>query len=216
MSTTQQCKIIILVLGVCIFLFGCSSTPDGERLPSIGVTATKLPELTEPIEEKPLPTITLTPSREKSECSSIKVETELPTTPEHYIGKIFDTLELPNGLEFVFGSRIGDSNFTLTHVIILENDTHLLWLSEIKCRNVDIQDVLVLPEVRENEELVIRYCRVNGQEDPEILAIGEYTSGVIPLTKLEYVWRANRETTKFETLSFEGIECWRDIGINSP
>jgi len=139
-----------------------------------------------------------------------------PNLPENYIGKTFDTLKLPSGLEFVFGSLISDSDYALVQVIVSENGAHLLWLSEIHCQNDNIQDVLVLPTLKSNEALLVRNCQLNRQDDPEILAIGEFASGVIPLTKIEYAWRANRETKKFEILPSGNIECWRDIGINSP
>jgi hypothetical protein len=183
--------------------------------PTFSSTQIPIPTETEPL---PIPSRTSTITSRKSVCSSQLVERELPegNLPESYKGKIFDSSTLPSGLVFIFGSLIDDSNYTLTEVIILENDTHLLWLSEMQCHNDYVYDELFLPEMKDNETLVVRYCRVDGQEDPEILAVGKFSPGIIPLTKIEHVWRANRETKKFEALSPEGIECWRDIGENSP
>jgi hypothetical protein len=189
-STLAKYKNILLVLGVCFFLLGCSDNLQFKEMPTL--------------------TINSSATSENPECSSITVENELPlpNQPENYRGKIFNVLGLPSGLELVSGSLIDNSGVTLIHVIMQDNPTHLVWLTKMKCRYDDIQDVLVLPVMNENEGLVIRYCKLNGQDDPEILAVGEFTPGTVPMSKVEYVWRANRKTNKFEVMSSNGVECF--------
>ena len=194
----------IVTVGFVMTLVGCSPQIENSPIPTAIIETKSVPS--------PIPAAKL----ENTECASPETTMPAPNLPESYIGKTFDTLQLPEGLEFIFGSLIKTSDFTLVQIAVSSRNMQILWLAEIKCKKHYVHDVLVLPALNSNEMLVTDYCRINGEEDAEILAVGEYDPGLIPLQTIDYAWRANRETKKFEELSSDGIECWRDIGIISP
>jgi hypothetical protein len=162
------------------------------------------------------PTPILTTNFENAECSHPETTMPQPNVPESYIGKVFDPLRLPEGLDFIFGSLMEESEFTLVQIAVPSKSMQILWLAEIKCKNYYVHDVLVLPALNPYDMLVTDYCRFHGEEDPELLAVGEFEFGMISLKTIDHVWRANRELKKFEELSADGIECWRAIGTTSP
>jgi len=223
-----------LTLGMNLVLVGCSQFMKTTNLPSPTATEilksenppsptaikTDFPQPTKSAlqEQTPLPISVV--SNDTIECASKKVERNLPepNVPENYVGKLFDSLHLPEGLESVSGMLI-DSNpnsiYALVHVVVQSENIHQLWLTEIICRKDYIHDVLTLPALKDNEELAFG-CNVNGAGISGGLAIGEYEDGVIPLTKINYAWYPNLKTMKFETLSPDGLECLRDMGIHAP
>jgi len=226
---------LTLILGLNMILAGCSQMKDA-NLPLLTKTALPTLERENPPtptdmktvspkptksgfeEQIPLPISSI--SNETKECASKKVERYLPepNVPENYIGKTFDSLHLPDGLERVSGRLIDmnpNSIYALVHVTIQSKNTNLLWLTEKICRKDYIHDVLTLPALKDNEELVFG-CDVIGLGISGGLAIGEYEDGVIPLTKINYAWYPNLKTMKFEALSPVGLECLRDIGIHAP
>lgn len=193
-------------------------------------SATDTSTATPTIAQTPTPTATASPSpfpAAQATCQAIPLEHTLPqpNLPANYIGKSFDSLHLPAELEFRMGVLIGEVEaeppYGLTKVVVVSDQTHLLWFEELLCsghadralRRDVIRDVLVLPPLAENQAMVVRYCQLHGQEDPEIFAIGQYDRKTIPLTTIDYAWRANRQTKKFEVLPVEGITCLRDIGL---
>lgn len=206
MKTNMDTQIMfkLAAIGLIFALLGCSPKVEYSPIPTeISLTTS-------------LPSPTVTKQVEPTQCPSPETAMPEPGTPENYIGKVFDPLHLPNGLNRTFGNLIELSDFALAQVTVSSNGLKMIWLSEIKCRNDYVHDVLVLPTLNSNQMLVTSYCRINGKEDPEILAIGEFETGTIPLKTIDQAWRANRQAAKFEEIATTGIECWRDIGINSP
>jgi hypothetical protein len=102
-------------------------------------------------------------------------------------------------------------------------DVMVVWLEKLLCRNLEgapyfeVLDVLVTPPMQDNEILNMQDCILNGRADTEIITVAEYDPanmkpGDVPVGPINWAWRANRQTQRFESIPVEGITCTHWIG----
>jgi len=173
-------------------------------------------------EAKPVTVIQYPTKTPACSPSPIGAELQNPVSLQDYVGYVFG--DLPEYLQLQMGAVIfGQGDYGLKEVVS-EDGSHMLWFQKVVCRDADsrpyweILDVVELPPLSDNEELVIWYCRLAGEDDtdPELVAIGNYEPGIQTLTKVNMVWRLNRQTHQIETMPTEGVECLRDTGEGYP
>lgn len=156
--------------------------------------------------------------------SSIESQLQNLTARQNYIGLIFRDLPERLHIQIERSALILESpaDYGFQEVIRQDN-THMLWFEKVACRDGDgktywkLLDVTEMPAMSEDEELVFWYCQLDGQEDmdPELVAIG-YGVGHQYITKVNFLWRLNRQTNQIESLLPEGVQCRRDIGEGHP
>jgi hypothetical protein len=240
-------KIKQSILGVLVlFLLVTACTNNQTQTPTVAIamkptnteiilaTNTAIPTF-QPTETMTQATVTLTETTAKPAmviqyptktptCFPTPFDAELqnPASLQDSVGYIFR--DLPEYLELQMGAVIlGRGDYGLSEVV-REDGSHMLWFEKVACRDADskayweILDVIELPPLADNEELVIWYCRLAGEDDtdPELVVIGNCEPGVQYLTQVNMAWRLNRQTNQIETIPTEGIECLRDTGEGKP
>jgi hypothetical protein len=145
----------------------------------------------------------------------------VPNEPQSYIGLHFDAL--PAGLQSPGGSALdGSDTYYIMSEVVGDSGT-ALWLERNICHDesghpyYELRAVLNLPELQEQERLIIGTCRIKDAAsaeaanpvvpDPAIVAVGWFEDVYEPPVTLSYAWRANPQTETFEVLSPESVTC---------
>ena len=136
-----------------------------------------------------------------------------PTNLSRYIGSTYPPLE--PGLREVSGTIIGHPIEGLTYSVawISKGQEQMLWLTSTPSDGKKgeiiwtILDAFTLPKYKPGETLVIGFCTLNNESDPEILALVKYEEDQEVFRHVTKAWRANRGTKKFETIKSNGISC---------
>ena len=143
-------------------------------------------------------------------------------TPADYIG--LNESSMPPELLDEGGFVVGEILSTEYSVqIVQQGNIMMLWLERMICRDDEgkayweIRDVLLLPALRENEELILSNCTSNGEFSTEIVAVGEFIPGVDNPTKIVYGWRVDLYNESFEQLFPDRITCdLTNVGPGGP
>jgi hypothetical protein len=92
--------------------------------------------------------------------------------------------------------------------VFQKGPTYLVLFTINKDTTVDdytILDILVVKQVKKNEDVKVLLCRQNKQSNIELVAVTQTsTTGFSPALR---AWRFNREKRKFETYASAGVDC---------
>jgi hypothetical protein len=177
------------------------SNPTQSSYPILSPTIT--PKPTPPTQE---PTATIGP------CPPWPLDQEVPEPdlPANYVGQHYR--DLPKGLHVQRAWMMLDSEDYALQEVIREDNSHMLWLEKLICRDQsggpywEIRAVLTF-SLQENEGLA-GLCYVDEKLNPEIIAVGvPLDDSWYPPITIRQAWRINRETESFDVLPVEGIEC---------
>jgi hypothetical protein len=154
--------------------------------------------------------------------SAVQKTSGLISTPfvseqfQSYIGLVIPPL--PEGL-MVEGSTM-ILNDRVLNLIKMDENSWMLWFTKLNGSTEKVLDVLVVPELKKDEVILTNYCQLNGNDDPEIIAIGQldqvsYTARFITNEKIRMAWRANSLSGMFEPIkTLGGIECSAEGGFD--
>jgi hypothetical protein len=157
-------------------------------------------------------------SREQEKIPDTKVSADeqiisLPTEFQDLIKREFGPDSFPQGFEeqtgYVFGFLEGDE-YVINHVS--KNGTHLLWFCKLTHRDeigrafLRILDIVILPNLASEDQLLMGNCQYDGEPDPEIISIGRFSSDEAQV-KIKYAWRANRISKVFEKIPIDLVAC---------
>ena len=74
-----------------------------------------------------------------------------------------------------------------------------------------ILDTLIIQNPRKPEGITIGYCQLNNDNDENIIAIVEFTSG-LEIETIKKAWRANTSSNKIEVVNtVHGINCLNEF-----
>lgn len=145
----------------------------------------------------------------------------VPSELREYIGIVYPPL--PIGLrDGGSGGIMNSTDGAVDHVLDLfyKDDMHMLWFSKFVKRDSQgsywkVLDIIVLPELENDEVFIPSGCMINGKYDDELIAIGildeeSYISRYLPKDHIKYVWKANRAAEVFQQLPTDNVECYAD------
>jgi hypothetical protein len=157
-------------------------------------------------------------SRENEKISDTKVAVDeqvlsLPAEFQKLIYLEFGPDSFPLGFDeqtgYVFGFPEGNE-YVIDHVS--KNSTHLLWFCKLTHRDevgrafLKILDIVLLPSLGSDDQLLMGCCQYNGEPDPEIISIGRFSSDETQ-AKIRQAWRANRTSQVFEKIPIDMVTC---------
>ncbi len=137
-----------------------------------------------------------------------------------YVNIQYSGDDLPNGIT-TFGGHLVSSNFAISEM--QEREQRMLWFKRQVGRDTQgkpiwrVSDVLLFsPEV--SQKLDSSYytlmgglnqfaCSQNYEVTPEIIAVAVYEENLELQEKIEYAWKANTETGRFEEISADSVLC---------
>lgn len=152
-----------------------------------------------------------------------------PDIVEGYIGRHYDTLNLPEGLENIGGSMILQGNsleYGMTELKWTEN-RRMWWLEKLVCRSrtrayFEIVDVIASPPLYE-DETVTYVCFPGDEKLPITAAVGTFdkNSPVVVINgdvgrvydEIRFAMYLNIETKELIPVSTEGVVCLALIGL---
>jgi hypothetical protein len=139
--------------------------------------------------------------------------TQLPADLQKLIGVEFGPDSMPPGYTeetgYVMGYLEGDE-YIIDHVSRAK--LQMLWFCKLTSRDTEgrpylrILDILILPRIEKNEELLMGTCKFNDEMDPEIVAIVKFSESEIK-SEVVLAWRASRNSRKFEIIPTANITC---------
>lgn len=137
----------------------------------------------------------------------------LPDKIKDIVGTEFGPDSIPLGFTeqtgYVMGYLEGDE-YVIDH---MSNDSlQLLWFCKLTGRDsvgrpfLKILDILMLPEIKQGEELLMGTCKSAEEFDPEIVAIVKFIESEVK-SEIIQAWRANRNLKKFEVIPAKNVTC---------
>ncbi|MEJ2048411.1 MAG: hypothetical protein P8Y60_00950 [Calditrichota bacterium] len=139
--------------------------------------------------------------------------TQLPADLQKLIGVEFGPDSMPPGYTeetgYVMGYLEGDE-YIIDHVS--KANLQMLWFCKLTSRDTEgrpylrILDILLLPRIEKNEELLMGTCKFNDEMDPEIVAIVKFSESEVK-SEVVQAWRASRNSKKFESIPTASITC---------
>lgn len=149
----------------------------------------------------------------KSQVEIDSAASVLPAEFNKLLGMEFGPENFPENFEehtgYVMGFLEGDE-FIIDHVS--RDSTNLIWFCKLTHRDsqgrpfLKILDVLVLPPIGEDEDLIMGNCHLADEFNPEIIAIVKFIESEVK-SEIHRAWRANREKKKIEQISVENVTC---------
>jgi hypothetical protein len=197
-------KIIFVGVAIC-FLSSCGYFAE---TPPVAATITNTPNMMS------ISTAEIAPI--ESTETALSINGLVPDDLKNYIGTNYPPL--PEGFSRRYGLVIWDSDdFSLARISDGERD--MLWLAKMTSRDAnghaiwEIKDILVLPNLDIEVVLVDDLCMLNGEMNPEIIAIGKtddrvYSTRHLPNEKILFAWRANTSLGIFQSIPTKGVECF--------
>jgi hypothetical protein len=128
---------------------------------------------------------------------------------------------LPSGFEDRGGVLLdpaGKSEYALKSVAAQNQE--MIWLNWFTYHDAagkphwEVRAVLQLPALRDDE--MVSYggnCLINGERDPEIIAVVLVEEDEELLTNIRQAWRVNLSLEKFEEIPTSGVVCENEIYI---
>ncbi len=150
---------------------------------------------------------------QRDTLSSDSVKKTLTTEFQEYIGVEFGPDSFPSEFEEHTGYILGfmeDDEYVIDHVS--RGNIQLVWLCKLTRRDsqgrpyLKILDILVLPAMENDEQLLLGTCNFQDQSDAEIIAIAKFIESEAR-NEIRRAWRANRRTQHFEEVSPDRVEC---------
>jgi hypothetical protein len=139
--------------------------------------------------------------------------TQLPEDLQKLIGVEFGPDSMPPGYTeetgYVMGYLEGDE-YIIDHVS--KANLQMLWFCKLTSRDTEgrpylrILDILILPRIEQNEELLMGTCKFKEEMDPEIIAVAKFNETEVK-SEVVQAWRANRNSKKFESIPTANITC---------
>jgi hypothetical protein len=197
-------------------------------------TSTTIP--TYPRRKTPTSTSSPKPSNTSITCPPNPFDHDLPdpNLPENYIGRHYDLRDLPQGLEHVGGSIIGDPyigpRFGLSKMKWQLDRSVLYWLERLVCRDsqgfpyMEIVDAIATPPL---SDLLTEAgaCFQDDNEVKTVIAFGVYDqeapfetiNGYLakPYPEIVFAFRVDYEAAKFVELEPDSLMCLEPPGIDS-
>ena len=103
-----------------------------------------------------------------------------------------------------------ENEYIIDHVS--KGPTQLVWLCKLTGRdqqgspNLKILDILILPVIAADEQLLMGTCNYQAQEDPEVIAIVKFIESEA-INEIRRAWRANRSKQRFEEVPASLVSC---------
>ncbi|OGB61389.1 MAG: hypothetical protein A2Y94_07955 [Caldithrix sp. RBG_13_44_9] len=165
-----------------------------------------------------LPMIIVTTCTQKKEgrppiSQSDSLQTTLAPEYQQLLGLEFGPDSFP--AEFIehTGYVLGlmeENEYIIAHVSKSQNQ--LVWLCKLTSRDregrphLKILDILILPVIESNEQLLMGTCNYQSQPDPEIIAIVKFIESEAK-NEVRHAWRTNRSKQRFEEVPASMISC---------
>lgn len=183
--------------------------------PTVEITSLSIPgEKTPIIQPSPSVISTSTPIQKVNTSNATPIA---PGKYSFYMG--IKVPPLPEGLAIEGSTLISDGDYGLD-LVKADDNTFMIWFTKLYGPTQQVLDVLVLPDLKKDEVITTNYCRINGQEDAEVITIGlldreAYKTRFLTSEKIQKAWRANRNLEVFEIIQpLGGIECPADGGFD--
>lgn len=150
----------------------------------------------------------------ESAATSDEMSKTLPTEFQQLIGLEFGPDSFPSEFEEHTGYVLGfmeENEYIIDHVS--RGTTQFVWFCKLTKRDnqgrpyLKILDILVLPPMENDEQLLMGTCNFQTQSDPEIIAIAKFIESEAR-NEIRVAWRANRTKQRFEEISPSLIECY--------
>ena len=138
------------------------------------------------------------------------------TKSKELIGKKFNNDRVLPGLEdykYRQSTLASDSDDPeqFSVAVFQKGPTYIVLFTINKDSTIDdytILDVLVVKQVKKDQDVRVLLCRQNKQSNIELVAVTQTSkSGFSPALR---TWRFNREKRKFETYSSEAVDCMNE------
>jgi hypothetical protein len=218
--------VLVLFGLVCNLPFASASqTPaiSGGGEESLGATVAAgaslpFPKQTESSPTRQEPTPTLVPP---DQCPPFDFNTDLPPldNPQAFVGRHYDSLSLPAGLEFFSGNLLDDVH---AWTRVLYSGRKVEWLERLICRDPEgrayftIVDAVILPTFAA-DQTEAGLCWLNSAPLHAVIAVGHVDlSGPVgsffnmegwKFDRLDYGYQIDLEIEKFVPLPIQGLEC---------
>lgn len=129
-----------------------------------------------------------------------------------YVGVRYNK-KLPNGVRDLGGSLLENEEFGVSRM--KKGSTEMLWLARITGRNSrgvpnwEVQDVLTLPVLQKNEQILQGFqssCTIEDEESLDLIVLARFVAAE-KIFKVEKAWRADTLTGKFQEVVSETVSC---------
>jgi len=137
----------------------------------------------------------------------------LPGEYQHLIGLEFGPDSFPSEFIEHTGYVLGlmeENEYIIDHVS--KKQTQLVWLCKLTRRDQEgrpylkIVDILILPSIDSDEQLLMGTCNFQSQPDQEIIAIVKFIESE-GKNEVHHAWRTNRNTQRFEEVPASMVSC---------
>jgi len=160
-----------------------TSTPYPTSTPRPTLIAVNTPTAVESagISERTLTASPTGPTITPASCPPFPFDTDLPhpDTPEQYIGRHYDSVNPPAGINGWSAGLLADDSYSWAHVSIQNREVY--WVQKMVCRDSsgkaywEIVDALVLPKLDPNaDEVSTDLCFSRKKRIPFVIAYGAY------------------------------------------
>jgi hypothetical protein len=140
-------------------------------------------------------------------------QTAIPDEYKSLLNKEFGPDSFPNGFEEQTGVVIGfveGNEFIIAHVT--KKETQMLWFCKLTHRDQEgrpflkILDIIIMPSIHSEEQLLLGNCKFEGIFDQEIITVVKFFDNHSQV-EVRHAWRANRTTMRLEKVSLEKVTC---------
>jgi hypothetical protein len=133
-----------------------------------------------------------------------------------YIGLRYAGNKLPRGHKWIGGSLLTDpysdeKQYGVTEVS--KGRVKMMWLDRLTHHDAagnahwEIKDVLFLPPIRKNQQLLYVGCFLANKPDSELVVIADTVVRGGYYVRVRHAWRANRKAEKFQQIPVAGVKC---------
>ncbi len=180
------------------FVVGCNSS----AIPNIDQNATIVPD----------PLLRITPSSSYSPGQTPQSKATQEVDYEIYKG--LQLFPLPDEMKYMGGFLIvQEPKYSID--LIWKDGIYSIWFSKDKV----VKDIVILPELEENEIIPAEYCQVDGKIDSFVFTIATidqeaFENRIVENSLINYAWRADPITERIEQIPTSGIECSGEGGFD--
>ena len=121
---------------------------------------------------------------------------------------------LPDGYVDEGGGLFSDEDTTAHAIGFIEGSSGTLVVLKRKVKTSEqpearweILAAMPYPETDSSQTVIVLFCKLDGELDPEVIAVVDYEPGVQELTVVHRAWRADRSAGAFESMPVGGVTC---------
>ena len=121
---------------------------------------------------------------------------------------------LPSGYVDKGGGLFIDEETSVHAINFLEGPSGTLVVLERKVKRAEqpearwkVLSAMHYPETDSSQSLIVLDCKLDGELDPEVLAVVDHEADKQELTVVHRAWRADRSAGAFESMPVEGVSC---------